>query len=212
MYFHALIPYKPINPKTRLSSVLSQPEREEFAETMLKDVIYAVRKTGCTATLLCTSEYTCSDALVAVRKQGLNESINWALSQFHCPALIIMSDIPMVTAGSLQRLLSTKSDMAIVPGLGGGTNVIFIKRPTIFHVEYYGFSYRRHLQIAEELGLTVEIIDSMKMSVDIDEPSDLIELMLHSHSKSREWLYTHGFNLLVENGRVSVTRNGQKIV
>ena len=211
MYFHALIPFTPVNPKTRLASVMTQEEREEFAEVMLGDVISAVRKTGCTATLLCTSRYMCNEALVAIRKEGLNEAINWALPQFHCPALIIMSDLPMTTPGSLQRVLSTKADMAIVPGLGGGTNVIFVKHPEIFHVEYYGFSYRRHLQIADELGLTVEIIDSMRMSTDVDEPSDLVELMIHGHGNAREWLYEHGFALSVENGRVSVMRNGEKI-
>lgn len=211
MYFHALIPFKPVNPKTRLSSVMSQEEREEFAAVMLQDVISAVRKTGCTATLLCTSKYSCTEALVAVRKEGLNEAINWALPQFHCPALILMSDLPMVTPGSLQRVLSTRADMAIVPGLGGGTNVIFMKHPELFHVEYYGFSFRRHLQIAEELGLSVEIMDSMRMSTDVDEPADLVELMIHGHGNAREWLYGHGFTLLVENGRVGVMRNGERI-
>jgi len=211
MHFHALIPYKPVNPKTRLAPVMTQEEREEFAEVMLGDVISAVRKTGCTATLLCTSKYTCSEAQVVIRKEGLNEAINWALLQFRCPALIIMSDLPMTTSGSLQRVLSTKADMAIVPGLGGGTNVIFVKHPEIFHVEYYNFSYCRHLQIAEELGLTVEIIDSMRLSIDVDEPSDLVELMIQGHGNAREWLYKHGFALSVEDGRVSVMRNGEKI-
>ena len=36
---HALIPYKPKNPKTRLSSILSQEEREQFAEAMLAIVL-----------------------------------------------------------------------------------------------------------------------------------------------------------------------------
>ncbi|HJJ90158.1 MAG TPA: 2-phospho-L-lactate guanylyltransferase [Methanocorpusculum sp.] len=213
MYFHALIPFKPVNPKTRLAAVMTQQEREEFAEVMLGDVIAAVRRTGCTVTLLCTSRYICNEALVAIRKDGLNEAINWALPQFHCPALIIMSDLPMTTPKSLQRVLSTKADVAIVPGLGGGTNVIFVKHPEIFHVEYYGFSYLRHLQISEEeLGLTVEIIDSMRMSTDVDEPSDLVELMIHGHGKSREWLYEHNFTLSVENGRVNITRNGKRMV
>jgi 2-phospho-L-lactate guanylyltransferase len=188
---------------------MTQEEREEFAEVMLEDVISVVRKTGCMVTLLCTSKYTCSEALVAIRKEGLNEAINWALPQFHCPALIVMSDLPMITHEDLQRVLSTKADMAIVPGLGGGTNVIFVKRPDIFHVEYYGFSYRRHLQIAKELGLTVEIIDSMHMSTDVDEPSDLVELMIHGHGISRKWLCERGFSLLVENGRISFARDGE---
>ena len=101
--------------------------------------------------------------------------------------------------------------MGIVPGLGGGTSVIFVKHPENYNVEYYGFSYRRHRQSAEEPGLTVEIIDSMRMSTDVDEPSDLVELMIHGHGNAREWLYEHGFALSVENGRVSVMRNGENI-
>lgn len=212
MYFHALIPFKPKNPKTRLSSVLSQDEREEFARVMLCDVINAVNRTGCTATLLTTSKYDCHEALVAVRKEGLNEAINWALPQFHCPAMIIMSDLPLVTAGALQKVLSTQKDMAIVPGIGGGTNVIFVKKPEKFHAEYYGFSFRRHLEIAKEAGLSVEIVDSMRLSTDVDEPSDLVELMIHGRGLAREWLYGHGFELNVENGRLKVMRNGETIV
>ncbi|HJK10542.1 MAG TPA: hypothetical protein O0X33_00460 [Methanocorpusculum sp.] len=49
------------------------------------------------------------------------------------------------------------------------------------------------------------------MSTDVDEPSDLVELMIHGHGNAREWLYEHGFALSVENGRVSVMRNGEKI-
>jgi len=94
MYFHALIPFKPVNPKTRLSCILSQEEREAFARTMLEDVIASVLKSGCSATLLCTHPFKHEDTLIAVRKEPLNEAINWALRQFHCPALIIMADLP----------------------------------------------------------------------------------------------------------------------
>lgn len=120
MYFHALIPFKPVNPKTRLACILSQEEREAFARTMLEDVIGSVLKSGCSATLLCTHPFKHADALIAVRKEPLNEAINWALAQFHCSALIIMADLPLVTAGDIQRLIRTEKDMAIVPGRGGG--------------------------------------------------------------------------------------------
>lgn len=132
MYFHALIPFKPINPKTRLQCVMDQQEREGFAYAMLQDVVSAVNRTGCSATLLSTSPYACESALVAVRDEGLNEAIDWALPQFHCPALIIMADLPLVTATSLQRVLSTDADMAIVPGRGGGNQCYLSETPAVF--------------------------------------------------------------------------------
>ncbi|RXE57389.1 2-phospho-L-lactate guanylyltransferase [Methanoculleus taiwanensis] len=207
MYFHALIPFKPVNPKTRLSCVLSQEEREAFARAMLDDVIAAVLKSGCSATLLCTSAFERGDALVAVRKEPLNEAINWALAQFHCPALIIMADLPLVRAGDIQRLVSTGKDMAIVPGRGGGTNAIFLKKPRCFRADFYGASFLDHMRIAEECGFTVDVIDSFRMSTDMDEQEDLVEILIHGKGKSREYLEGLGFSLSIEKGRVSVKRS-----
>lgn len=206
MYFHALIPFKPINPKTRLSCVMDQKEREGFAYSMLQDVISAVNRTGCSATLLSTSPYACETALVAVRDEGLNEAIDWALPQFHCPALIIMADLPLVTARALQRVLSTDADMAIVPGRGGGTNVIFLKRPQCFHARYYGSSFQKHLAMAEECGFSVDVIDSFRLSTDIDEKEDLVEVLIHGKGHAREYLELLGFSVMHEKGRVGVVR------
>jgi len=178
MYFHALIPFKPVNPKTRLSCILSQEEREAFARTMLEDVIASVLKSGCSATLLCTHPFKHKDTLTAVRKEPLNEAINWALRQFHCPALIIMADLPLVTAGDIQRLVCTEKDMAIVPGRGGGTNLIFLKKPQCFHADFYGASFIDHMAVAEECGFSVDVIDSFRMSTDIDEKEDLVEILI----------------------------------
>lgn len=210
MYFHALIPFKPVNSKTRLSKVLDQHEREAFARAMLDDVIAAVLKSGCSATLLCTHPFEHKQALIAVRKEPLNDAINWALSQFHCPALIIMSDIPLVTAGALQRMISTAADMSIVPGRGGGTNAIFLKKPECFRADYYGASFLDHMRIAEECGFSVEVVDSFRISTDVDEEEDLVEVLIHGKGKSREYLESIGFALSIEEGRVGVKRNPHK--
>ena len=212
MYFHALIPFKPVNPKTRLSCILNQEEREAFARAMLEDVIAAVLKSGCSATLLCTHPFKHENALVAVRKESLNDAINWALEQFHCPALINMADIHLVTAGDNQRLIRTEKDMAIVPGRGGGTNVIFLKKPQCFHADFYGASFLDHLRVAEECGFSVEVIDSFRMSTDIDEKEDLVEILIHGKGrKSREFLERLGFSIVLdEKGRVGVQRGPHK--
>ncbi len=212
MYFHALIPFKPVNPKTRLSCILSQEEREAFARTMLNDVIASVLRSGCSATLLCTHPFSHEDTLIAVRKEPLNEAINWALGQFRCPALIIMADLPLVTAGDIQRLIRTEKDMAIVPGRGGGTNIIFLKNPRCFRADFYGASFLDHMAIAEECGFSVDIIDSFRMSTDIDEKEDLVEILIHGKGRrSREFLENSGFTLAIdEKGRVGVQRDAHK--
>ncbi len=207
MHFHVLIPFKPVNPKTRLSCILDQEEREAFARAMLDDVIAAVTKSAYSATILCTHPFEHEQAPVAVRTEPLNEAIDWALSQFRCAVLIIMADIPLVQAVDLQRIVSTGKDMAIVPGRGGGTNAIFVKNPRCFRADFYGASFLDHMRIAEECGFSVEVIDSFRMSTDMDEKDDLVEILIHGKGRSREYLERLGFVLSIDRGRVSVKRN-----
>lgn len=210
--YHALIPFRPTNPKTRLSSVLSQEEREEFARVMLDDVITAVLGTGAEVTVLSTGEYTTDKANVRIKEEGLNEALNGMLPSMEVPVLIIMSDLPIVRSEDLLRVVSTTADFAVVPGLGGGTNILFIKHPKEYHVEYYGFSFKKHCDIARECGMTIEVIDSMRMSTDVDEPSDLVELLIHGKGKAPQWLLSHEFALSTESGRLKVTYKGGEIV
>jgi len=210
--YRALIPFRPINPKTRLSSVLSQEEREEFAQIMLDDVIKVAKDVGFDVTVLSTSPYESKMAEVVVRDEGLNEALNHVLPTLNVPVLIIMSDLPIVRAIDLERVLATEKDIAIVPGLGGGTNILFIRNPQKYHVEYYGFSFKKHCDIAKEAGMTIDVIDSMRMSMDVDEPSDLVELLIHGTGRSPGWLLSHNFSLSTESGRLKVTYKGEEIV
>jgi 2-phospho-L-lactate/phosphoenolpyruvate guanylyltransferase len=202
----ALIPYKPVNSKTRLSAILSQEEREQFAQAMLSDVKDAVKDAMCSPVLVCTELFDSEDVQVTILDADLNQSLNEILPQTLAEALIIMADLPLANAESIRRVLSTKMDMAIVPGRGGGTNVIYLKEPKRFHVDYYGTSFLKHMKIAEEAGLSCEVIDSFRLHTDIDEEEDLAELLIHGTGKSRAYLEELGFSLAVEKGRVGVVR------
>jgi len=211
MHFRAIIPFRPANPKTRLSGVLTEEERGSFAHAMLTDVIAAVHDCGSDVTLLSTEPYECPQATVVVRNEELNEALNWILPQCEEPVLIIMSDLPLVTKETILRVCSTTYDLAIVPGLGGGTNILYIRDPKRYHVQYYGYSFRQHVTIAEELGMTVECIDSMRMSMDVDEPEDLVELLIHGSGIAKEWLIQHEFTLSAESGRVKIKHRGADV-
>ncbi len=202
----ALIPFKPANPKTRLSCVLDLEERIQFARLMLADVVRAVRGVGCQPRIISTDEYSCSIAVVDVIPGGLNETLNDILATTDGEVLIIMSDLPLSTPEALRRLTSTEQDMAIVPGRGGGTNVIYLSRGSDFRVHYYGSSFQKHMKIAEERGLSCEVIDSFRLSTDVDEKEDLAELLIHGQGKSREYLENLGFSISIEKGRVGVVR------
>jgi 2-phospho-L-lactate guanylyltransferase len=202
----ALIPFKPRNPKTRLSCVLELPEREKFAQMMLCDVVVAAREAGCEPFILGTEPFSFDGLKVIVDPRGLNESINAFLEVTPGPLLIIMADLPLASAPAIRRMVSTSSDMAIVPGTGGGTNAIYLSSASRFRVSYYGMSFAKHLLIAGECGLSCEVIDSFLIHTDVDEKEDLVELLIHGKGMSSGYLRELGFSLSVEKGRVGVVR------
>ena len=203
---HALIPFKPAAPKSRLAGILSPEEREAFARAMLEDVIAAARDANCSPVIVATELFDSEDVQITVADKDLSGTLNELLPQSIGSILILMADLPLATGPAIKRVISTASDMAIVPGRGGGTNAIFMKEPGKFHVDYYGMSFSKHLRIAQEAGLSCEVIDSFVLHTDIDEKDDLVELLTHGTGKSRRYLEGLGFALSAENGRVGVER------
>jgi 2-phospho-L-lactate guanylyltransferase len=207
---HALIPFKLVNPKTRLSCVLSQEEREAFARAMLEDVVFAIKDANCSPVIVGTELFDSEDIQITVSDADLNQTLNALLPQANGATLIIMADLPLANADAIRRVIATKNDIAVVPGRGGGTNVIFIREPQRFHVDYYGMSFLKHVKIAHEAGLSCEVIDSFRLHTDIDEKEDLVELLIHGTGKSRAFLEELGFILSVDKGRVNVERKAKK--
>jgi 2-phospho-L-lactate guanylyltransferase len=207
MSVRAIIPFKPRNPKTRLSGVMSLAERETLAEMMLGDVVDAVVDGGCTPTVLSTAPYCLTGIETIVHAGGLNEALNEILPRAEGPTLIVMSDLPLITPDNITEMTGTKARAAMAPGRGGGTNAIFLHNPSGFRADFYGASFLKHLDIAGELGLSVEIIDSFRLHDDIDEVEDLVEVLTLGSGATRRYLERLGFALSTENGRVGVKRH-----
>ena len=203
----AVIPYKKENAKSRLSSVLTLVEREEFVELMLKDVINTLSKSGVDKIdILTTSISGVADDIktnVIASELGLNEVINEYLSKISEPVMIIMADLPLVTAQHIQDITASDKDVTIVPGKGGGTNVLYIKDPSRFHVKYYDSSYMAHCEIAKEAAQSLFVYDSFLASTDIDEPQDIVELLLHGHGMAKDYA-EQKFGLEVSRGRIKL--------
>ena len=96
----AVIPYKKASAKSRLSSILSQEEREEFVEIMLNQVIDSVREAGIeNIDILSPSMYGLENMMMArvlLDKSDLNEALNRYLGQAKEPTLIAMADLPLL--------------------------------------------------------------------------------------------------------------------
>jgi len=205
-----VIPFKPVQPKTRLSCVLSDEEREQFALMMLRDVLDASRNAGCDPLVLSTAPFNIPEdemPRVQLLDQGLNEALDTYCSENTGPLAIIMADLALADRSSLLTLMTSGSDMAIVPGRGGGTNAVYIRFSERFRAQYYGSSFVKHVQFAAGAGLSCSIIDSFRLYCDVDEQEDLVEVLLHSAGRARDYILSLGFRIETRKSRIGVHRD-----
>jgi 2-phospho-L-lactate guanylyltransferase len=204
------IPFCPDDPKTRLSELLTDDERLNFVGACLDDVCAAVDEAGAEPVVLTTEplgEYVAvADGYeTLVRNEPLTPAVNSVLSDETPPVAVVVADLPLVTTDVLRSLYTHDADFVVAPGRGGGTNA-FVTRDTDFRVSYHGVSFSDHVERARELGCDIEVLDSFRLSTDVDEPQDLVEVLLHGQGSGARFI-DERFEL-VENdrNRVSVRR------
>ncbi|WP_144904124.1 2-phospho-L-lactate guanylyltransferase [Halobellus captivus] len=228
-----LVPYATCDPKSRLSPVLSAPERRAFALAMLCDVVDAVRAVGYEPELLVPEPLdvardvegdsplgdaktpgdangsidTLASLTQIVDDRPLTAAVNAALDGPASEQAVVTADLALATPTALRRLFAVGGDVAVAPGRGGGTNALVVRDPA-FSVDYHGASYRDHRRIAAEAGLSVGVVDSMRLATDVDRPADLAEVLLHGDGRARAWLVEAGFEIDdASEGRVGVERS-----
>ncbi|MGB9964785.1 2-phospho-L-lactate guanylyltransferase [Halobacterium hubeiense] len=199
-----LVPFDPANPNTRLSSLLSPAERRDFAAAMLADVLAAVREAGGTPTVLATEPLDSVDAPVIVDDRSLSVAVNDALAEGR-PAAVVMADLALATPDALERLFDADADVVIAPGRGGGTNALVVRHPE-FSVDYHGTSFLDHVAAAEAAGASVEPVDSFRLAVDVDEPADVLDVLVYASGEAADWLRDAGFRAAVRDGAPTVVR------
>ncbi|PSP52874.1 2-phospho-L-lactate guanylyltransferase [Halobacteriales archaeon QH_7_68_42] len=218
-----VVPFSAERPKTRLSSVLDADERRAFARVMLRDVLDALASTGHDPTVVATAPVDC-DAPVEVDERPLTEAVNDRLpggagddaagngddaaaagDERPDPVAVVMADLALATPAALERLFAPDADVVFAPGRGGGTNALVVRDPG-FHVDYHGASIRDHRAIAREVGASTATVDSFRLATDVDEPGDLVEVLLHADGRAVAWLREAGFAVTATDGRVEATR------
>ena len=198
-----LVPFDSHDPKTRLRPFLSSGECQAFARALLTDVTDAIASTGHTPEILSTSPID-SQWPVTVDDRPLTLAVNSALEQTSGPVAVIMADLGLATPAAINRLFESTADIVLVPGRRGGTNA-FLTRESDFRVDYHEASIVDHRLAAEQTGSTYTELDSFRLSTDIDERDDLIEVLLHTDGAAAQWLQDHGFALQRSQG-VSIHR------
>ncbi|WP_225335404.1 2-phospho-L-lactate guanylyltransferase [Halomicrobium urmianum] len=200
-----VVPFDATEPKTRLSPVLSPDERREFATVLLGDVLDAIAAADVETDVevLATADVDC-DAPVTVDDRPLDPAINDRLEAG--PLAVVMADLALATPAAIERLFAPDAGVVLAPGLGGGTNA-FVARTDDFRVDYHDASIRDHRENANAVGSVAEV-DSFRLAVDVDEPDDLAEVLLHGAGEAPDWLRERGFAVATD-GRTGVGRDGE---
>jgi len=203
-----VVPFGGREPKTRLAPFFDADERREFAVSMLRDVLDAVRAAGGDPAVVADAPVSVG-ASVTVDDRPLTEVVGDELAERDelggDPVAVVMADLALATPAALARLFETDGDVVAAPGLGGGTNALVVRHPD-FSVDYHGASILDHRRIARDVGCSFAEVDSMRLAVDVDEPSDLVEVLVHGEGRAREWLVDAGVRLERGSGRVEAVR------
>ncbi|MFW6436974.1 MAG: 2-phospho-L-lactate guanylyltransferase [Halococcoides sp.] len=202
----AIVPFDARDPKTRLAPLFDAEERREFADAMLEAVLEALCAAGFEPTVLATAPIDRTDTTVRVDDRALSTAVNALLDDWDRPCAIVMADLGILTPAALDRLRKPDAEVVIAPGRGGGTNALVL-RASEFRVDYHGVSCRDHREAAAAIGATTATVDSMRLATDVDEPADLVEVLLHGTGRPRSWLREHGVRLRADGGRVGVSRS-----
>ena len=201
-----VVPFDAREPCTRLTPVLDPDERREFSRAMLADVLEAIGATGMDPELLSTAPLDV-DVPVTVDERPLTPAVNDTLVP---GTAVVMADLALATPEAFSRLFETPREVVLAPGRGGGTNALVTRHPE-FQVDYHGGSFLEHRRIADECGLSRSVVDSHRLATDVDEPGDLVEVLIHGGGTSSEWLRDVGFDLDGKRGRLGLTRNGEPV-
>ena len=206
-----LVPFEATQPKTRLDPILDAGERTALARAMLGDVLGALLAAGHDPAVVATAPVelaadTVDGVPVVVDDRRLSAAVNARLGGTD-PVGVLVADLGLVTPEAVASLVAAAADadVAIAPGRGGGTNGLVVAHPD-FRVDFHGVSVRDHLTAARAVGAETRVVDSMRLATDVDEPADLVEVLLHGEGEAAAWLRAAGFELDAGDGRVGVAR------
>lgn len=215
-----VLPVKPLGlSKQRLEDCLG-PLRRNLTEAMLHDVLEALAASVTARGIVIVT----MDAEVAARAGergatvaqeagpfGMNRAIEQGLDaarRLGATRLAVLPvDIPLLTGGEFDRLVrdvnahaaaSADPAVGIVPsGDGQGTNWLCIGADEPFTPAYGPGSYRRHFEAARARGQNPITLVSPRVSLDIDEATDLEAFLSYCQShteyqRTSTWQFLRG--------------------
>jgi len=191
---YAILPVKRFAAaKARLSNDLSAGTRRALAESMVTDVLMALRRTkAIDAVLIVTSEPTAeaighgygATVLPDDAEEGQSAAtligIDHALEQGAARVLLVPGDCPALDPAQVDELLDRPLNgrsVTLVPDRHGtGTNALVLVPPDVIAPAFGDDSRALHEQAAAAAGVPCEVEDVTTLLIDVDTGDDLIAL------------------------------------
>jgi 2-phospho-L-lactate guanylyltransferase len=219
-----LVPIKRLETcKQRLSPLLSADERCALAEAMLQDVAAALN--GCRhrdQVALVTGD---GRAQLLARQHGfgiiddpedsgetgaIEMATRAAIARGAEFILVLPADIPLITAAEVDEIFAAAplEGTVLVPSASGrGTNAVLQRPPTLFPLRFGNDSFLPHLAAARATGKPVQVVKLAGIGRDVDEPSDLTDLIaLRGDTKTQRLLREWSISERLVSMRVAVER------
>src|ERR1700733_14023570 len=186
----AILPIKSFSQaKQRLRSELSEADRRALVDSMLSDVLVALRRVPELERIIVVS----GDRVAQRIAQGygatvaedderghnaaVGEGIRTALEDGIERALLVPGDCPLLDPKELEELLShpagERSALIVPDRHGTGTNALLLPPPAVLAPSFGPDSRRRHLADAAMAGVPAEVVEVPCLALDVDTPDDL---------------------------------------
>ena len=189
-----LVPVKNLSAaKQRLAGVLDQPSRTALAQAMLHDVMTTLHslKNGPQVAIVSCDPYALKlaeeykfEVIADPANPGETGAIEMAtrlcVERGAESTLVIPADIPLIQAWELEEILKRAPDegSVLVPAADGrGTNAAFRRPANLFPLRFGNDSFKPHHAAAQATGKPCVVLNLPGIAVDVDNPSDLQELV-----------------------------------
>ena len=170
--------------KTRLADVLRPPERIDLVRSMLTAVLAAAgnAQTVHQVIVISPERDTVPAEIPVLADTG--ESLNTALVQAHtmvrefgCHEIVVLpADLPLITSAEIDELVraARAGGFAMATDAAGvGTNALCLMSTQPFRFQFGPDSRRLHLQEAQRLGSSPQVVHLPGLEFDVDSSADL---------------------------------------
>jgi 2-phospho-L-lactate guanylyltransferase len=181
--------------KSRLATALDEHERQTLALSMLERVLARTVRASWLARVVAVVDTDAAEDLarlygaMVVRDAGdgrmnaaVSAGLECAAREGARAALVLPGDVPLVRSDDLDALYSAAGEYArvVVVGAarrGDGSNALFLRPWNVIAPAFGPPSVERHLSLARASGAVALRVDGLGLSLDVDTPEDLAEMV-----------------------------------